>query len=213
MSKLLLAVASLPLLSGWNPSLDINLSLESAAAVVQSGEPVVTNGYLKIPMLDAECESRRDGLLEDLTAFWPATGAVRCVATQLHTYAEVETAIRLAPPLHEAASEPEIVVEVSVEAGLIQLAARATPLGQLMEAVTEYDVIVPVPEIGLVIDNDTGEELVLSFSLVYVNGEPRPASTPVVLSANHRLWVELSDVASSLLAGGQDHVFAHYSVK
>lgn len=210
MSKLLLAVASLPLLSGWNPSLSINLSLESVAVVAESGEPLVTNGYLNIPMLDDECETRRDSFLENLAEFWPAMGAVRCVATQLYTYAEFETAIKLVPAFHEAASEPEIVVEVSADAGQLQLTARSTPpLGQLMEAVTEYGMRVPVPEIGLVIDNDTGEEVALSFSLVYVNGEPLPASTSVSLPINHRLWVELPDVASSLLVGGQDHVFAH----
>lgn len=203
---------TLPLLLNTDPSFTMNFQVNDIAAAIEADEPVDAKGYLQIPMADGICQAHRQMIANDLAQVWPSLDEVECEVTERYSYMRVATEITVAPPDYEGLPTPEIIIEAKHTGpdspAYARLTLRSTQsILRLLEAMTDNTASIPVLRLSLVIENDSPQPISLSLSPALVENRALEAGTPLQVEPGKDLGFTLSNVASALLAQGDDHQF------
>jgi hypothetical protein len=178
------------------PSVSIDLPLSQVFRVAQTGTVETAQAVVSYRAGSAGC-----GAVEALPSG-------DCIVADGVTSLQQALEITLVPDAGLRPAGADMLIEVVARNDRTR-GIMLTPVGMFDEIDAPLDAAGPgiVPQVRFVIGNDTGVDQGLQFEGAFVGGVPFMADAGLHVPAGDRLDVQLSDVASAVLANGNGHMF------
>ena len=206
----LLLLAALPMLAACSPAIVTPVKLSQIVAVGDTGEPRQIDGTIRIPLpASADCEAEIAAHVAKLAEIMPASAGA-CYMDMAAPHAEIDTKVWIIRAESERPARAGLVLEVAAATDrgkVYDLTVFSRVTLDAIERQLGMDDAVTDPEIVFGVENDLGRDMGVQFSGVFYQGRPAKADAGILLADKERSLVQLSDVSTAVVAGGNGDEF------
>lgn len=212
MGLLLLCFGAASLSGACTPVMHVNLPVSSIVETAETAKPMTTNADVMVKWnKSAHCGAELANVVEDLKAIGVEAKNAQCGETSTGTRFTFSMDVTLVANAGERPAGGGLVLEIDAERGKVQgtnvTLVGMNTAGKLAE-LTGYEKpdFLP-PQIVVDVFNDTNKDYGVQFEQVFVDHEPFMADRGFDLQRYARAAVQLSDVASAVVATGNANRF------
>lgn len=212
MGLLLLCAGIAAITSGCAPTIQVDLPVSQIAEVAETGKPAFTVADAMIKQDGpTDCEAKRSIIAADLLAVGIDAKDIRCSSTETRSYIEFTMTTALVSEPGERPIGAGLVLEINAGNGQdvgMEVTAVGNSAARAVNQANDYDAAdLVIPAIVFDLHNDTGIDYGIQFDQVFVDGEPFLADRGIDLPQEAFAPVQLSDVASMVVARGNANRF------
>lgn len=212
MGLLLLCVGVAAVTSGCTPAVHVKLPVSQIVETAETGKATTADTEVMVRWeKPVHCEAELSNVVEDLKAIGVEVRDAQCARLNSGPYFSFTMDAALVPVEGERPAGEGLVFEVSPRSGkdgsIEVMMVGMNTAGKLKELTGYEEPDFVIPKIGFGVFNDTNKDYSVQFDQVFIDHEPFLADRSLDLQRYARAEVQLSDVASAVVAKGNGSRF------